>query len=75
MGDPKDHVTAAAPKKGEKCELCQKLLDSAPSIAVQYQVPLVFKKIAKRGCLSCAKELRSLLDLRIDQAEKGVYQS
>lgn len=76
MGDPKEHVVAAAPKKGNACYLCGRALDVEPSIQIQVQMPLVkFKKIIQRGCVGCAKELRSLLDLRIGQAENGVYQA
>jgi len=76
MSSPKDHVVAIKPAKGNACYLCGAALDVAPGIQIQVQLPLVkFKKIVQRGCLSCAKELRALLDLRISQAERGEYQA
>lgn len=76
MSDPKDHVVAAKPAKGNACYLCGAALDTAPAIQIQVQMPLVrFKRIVQRGCVPCAKELRALLDLRIQQAERGEYQA
>jgi hypothetical protein len=76
MGDPKDHVVAVRPAKGGTCYLCGAPLDIAPGIQIQVAMPLVkFKKIIQKGCLPCARELRTLLDLRIAQAEKGEYQA
>ena len=76
MADPKDHVVAVRPAKGNACYLCGRALDTVPGIQIQVQMPLVkFKNIVQRGCIPCAKELRSLLDLRISQAEKGEYQA
>jgi hypothetical protein len=76
MGDPKDHVVAVRPAKGGTCYLCGAPLDIAPGIQIQVQMPIMkFKKIIQKGCVPCAKELRSLLDLRIQQAERGEFQA
>lgn len=75
MIDPKEYLAAVAPRKGA-CYVCGKDLAPVPSLQVQVNVPLTkFKKVAGRACLSCAKEFRSLLDLRISQAEEGEYQA
>lgn len=75
MVDPKEYLASIAPKKGT-CYVCGKDLVSAPSLQVHVNVPLTkFKKVAGRACLACSKEFRSLLDLRIGQAEKGEYQA
>ena len=76
MGDPKDHVVAVAPKKGQTCYLCGQPLDTQPGIQIQVQMPLVkFKTIMQRGCLQCAEKLLELLQMRIAQAKKGEFQS
>jgi hypothetical protein len=76
VGDPQDHVVVARPKKGNACYLCGRALDTEPAIQIQVQMPLVkFRTIVQRGCVPCAKGLRSLLDLRIGQAERGEYQA
>lgn len=75
MVDPKDYVAVVGPKKGD-CYVCGKDLESIASLQVQVNVPLTkFKKVAGRACITCSKEFRALLDLRIAQAEKGEFQA
>lgn len=64
-------ILSMAPSKG-KCEVCRSALDKLPSVSAT--TTFMFKKIQVRVCTLCAKELRSLIDLRITQAEKGEYQ-
>lgn len=76
VGNPKDHVVAARPKKGNACYLCGRALDVEPAIQIQVQMPLVkFKQIIQRGCIPCANDLKALLELRIGQAMKGEFQA
>lgn len=75
MVDPKDYLASVGPKSGA-CYVCGKDLKLVPSLQVQVNVPLTkFKKVAGRACTTCAKEFKSLLDLRIAQAEKGEFQA
>ena len=75
MVDPKEYLAVVGPKKGA-CYVCGKDLEPVPSLQVQVNVPLTkFKKIAGRACLTCSKEFRALIDLRIAQAERGEFQT
>jgi hypothetical protein len=75
MVDPKEYVAVVGPKKGA-CYICGKDLGSLPSLQVQVNVPLVkLKKVVGRACLSCSKEIRAMVDLRIAEAERGEFES
>lgn len=66
-------IKAAKPAPGKKCDLCGASLEKVGSIVAGTTVLL--KRIEKRVCLVCAKEVKSLIDLRITQVEKGEYQA
>lgn len=66
----KESVTAVPPGNGT-CELCDGKLDEVASVEVRYKV--LFKTFKKRACIPCVKEIRSLADLRIAQAERGEF--
>jgi hypothetical protein len=75
MLDPKEYLTVCGPKKGD-CYVCGKSLVAIPSLQVNVNVPLTkFKKVAGRACVECALEFRTLVDLRIAQAQRGEYQA
>ena len=75
MVDPREYLAAVAPRSGA-CYVCGKDLKPIPSLQVQVNVPLTkFKKVAGRACITCSKEFRALLDLRIAQAESGEFQA
>lgn len=75
MVDPKEYLVVVGPKKGA-CYVCGKDLEKTPSLQVQVNVPLTkFKKVAGRACLTCCADFRSLIDLRILQANGGQYQA
>jgi len=75
MLDPKEHVVAVGPKKGE-CYVCDRSLDREPSLQLQKQVPII-KKMASLGrvCLGCAERFGGLVVERIGQARKGEFQA
>ena len=64
-------ILSTAPGKG-KCEICDASLEKLPSISGS--VTFMFKKFRVRVCVLCSKEIRTLLDARIAQAERGEYQ-
>lgn len=73
MVDPRDYLSSVGPKTGT-CYVCGKDLQRIPSLQVQVNVPLTkFKKVAGRACVTCSKEFKALLELRIEQAERGEY--
>lgn len=75
MLDPKEYLTVCGPRKGD-CYICGRPLLAAASLQLSVNVPLTkFKKVAGRVCIECALELRSLVDLRITQAQKGEFQA
>ena len=75
MVDPKDHVVAVGPKKGE-CYLCGTDLEKVASIQIQKQIPII-KKMQSfgRACLTCADKLMNLVQARIVQAINKEYQA
>lgn len=75
MLDPKEHVVAVGPKKGE-CYLCGTSLEKAASIQIQKQIPIIKKMQAlARACLDCTGKLAEFLQAKVDQARKGEYQA
>jgi hypothetical protein len=59
---------------GEVCFVCEsEIARSSPAIEVAFNVNLVIakKRMTELMHLNCAKRLRSILDLRIQQAEKA----
>lgn len=75
MLDPKEYLTVCGPRKGD-CYICGRPLLAAASLQINVNVPLVkFKKVAGRVCVECALEIRQLVDQRISEAQRGVYQS
>ena len=75
MLDPKDHVVAVGPKKGE-CYLCGTNLEKAASIQLQKQIPIIKKMTALgRACVDCTGKLMELIGARVEQAKKGEYQA
>lgn len=75
MLDPKDHVVAIGPKKGE-CYICNASLEKAPSIQIQKQIPIIKKmQSLGRACLPCAEKFAKLVVDRMLQASSGEYQA
>ena len=73
MLDPKEHLEVCGPKKGD-CYICGRNLLTRASLQININVPLTkFKRVAGRVCVDCSCELRSLVDLRINQAKSGDY--
>ena len=66
----KESVTVAAPGKGE-CEVCDGKLNEMPSVRIRYKI--LFKSFEKRACIPCVKEIVTLGELRIAQAERGEF--